>query len=230
MCARVLLLILLWVWTSYGAERLTERKDEIESAVPAAVPTLPLRKTSAGDFQIGAVTFNVERREIWFPAQLNMTSGLIEYAVVGNEGKLHESLLRTEARPYHIHLAMLWLSPTNRAAVSVPASNAPPASIAIRVSWKKQGRARETALEDWIQKKTSRRPLGRGPWKYQGSRISEGVFVAERDQSIIAIIDDLDALVGNPRAENDNDDIWYAHPVAKLPEGTPVTVHLKVSL
>jgi len=53
-----------------------------------------------------------------------MSSNLIEFVCDGGDTKLHESLLRTESSPLHIHLAALLLSKkgpeTNSATNSEP--------------------------------------------------------------------------------------------------------------
>ena len=69
----------------------------------------PIRDLGQGRFQIGAVTLDTRQKALTFPAVVNMTTGLVEYAVVTTGGKVHESLLRTDAEPFHIHTAMLLL-------------------------------------------------------------------------------------------------------------------------
>src|SRR6185312_704288 len=59
--------------------------------------------------QIGLVRLDKHQKSVQFPAVLNQDHGLIEYLLVTARGKTHESLLKTEAEPYHIHVAMLLL-------------------------------------------------------------------------------------------------------------------------
>src|SRR5687768_2507208 len=69
----------------------------------------PIKDLGEGRLQIGAVTIDSKQKSLTFPALVNMTTGLVEYLVVTTGGKVHESLLRTDSEPFHIHTAMLLL-------------------------------------------------------------------------------------------------------------------------
>src|SRR3569623_2003527 len=69
----------------------------------------PLVEVAPGVFQIGLVRLDKNQKSVQFPAVLNMDHGLIEYLLVTTRGKTHESLLKTDAEPYNIHVAMLLL-------------------------------------------------------------------------------------------------------------------------
>src|SRR5687768_133237 len=69
----------------------------------------PIKDLGEGRLQIGSVTVDSKQKTLTFPALVNMTTGLVEYLVVTTGGKVHESLLRTDAEPFHIHTAMLLL-------------------------------------------------------------------------------------------------------------------------
>src|SRR4051794_514358 len=74
---------------------------------PANKP--PLKTIAPGIFELGRVRLDKNQKSVSFPAVLNMNQALAEYLVVTTNGKTHESLLRTEAEPWHIHVAMLLL-------------------------------------------------------------------------------------------------------------------------
>ena len=178
----------------------------------------------SGKFQIGKVRFDSRKREASFPAQVNLRDALIEYAIVGKTGKRHESLLMTEAAPVHIHLAMLLLgakdSPQKSKDNRLPSGQA----IDILISWQEDGKEQTGRLEDWIIVGEDQLPAGKGKWIYNGARIERGQFTASADQSIVALILDIHALVNNPRTGNENDEIWFPHE-AKIPAlGTKVQV------
>ena len=54
--------------------------------------------------KIGHVIVNHKERTVSFQAQVNMKEGILEYVCCMPNGKLHESLLVTEADPLHISL------------------------------------------------------------------------------------------------------------------------------
>src|SRR3954469_13485921 len=81
----------------------------VGKAAGAESTNLPLQQISSNLFQIGTVRLDKSKGTVQFPAQLNMTNGLVEYLLVTTKGKLHESVLKTETEPYHIQLALLLL-------------------------------------------------------------------------------------------------------------------------
>lgn len=183
-----------------------------------------IQPADPGKFQIGKVTFDLRKREVSFPAQVNLRDALIEYAVVGKTGKRHESLLMTEADPVHIHLAMLLLGakiPPPKSKDKVPS---PGQAINILISWQKDGKEQTGRLEDWIIVGEDKLPAGKGKWIYNGARIENGHFTAAADQSVVALILDIHALVNNPRTGNENDEIWFPHEIKIPPLGTKVQV------
>jgi len=170
-----------------------------------------------------------------------MNDGLIEYLIVTTKGKTHESLLKTTVEPYHIQLAMLLLgakgaplTPEQAKMPSVPfhvnstagATNPPIAGdpISIELAWnEKSARAEDCVIN--LLTKTNAIP---GPWTFNDSRVVKGTFIAQRDGSIAALIDDLDAMVNNPRPGHDNDQIWQVNSNSLPPLNTPVQVTFKL--
>jgi len=199
-------------------------------------------------FQLGDVTLDKSDHSIRFPAELILNSGLVEYFLVATNGKTYESLLATSARPYHIHLAMLLIgsksapvTPALRDAPSVPFhinrkpgdTNPPPPAVAgdpvsIEISFANAGRSQTLSASDCLRDLSTRTNAAPGPWTYNGSRVVRGNFLAQRDGQIVAVIDDIDALVNNPRPGHDNDQIWEINSNALPPLHTPVQVTFKL--
>jgi len=70
--------------------------------------------------------------------------------------------------------------------------------------------------------------MSRGNWVYNGSRIVEGTFLAQRDGSLVSIISDQDALINNPRPGRENDEIWQVNTNTVPPVGTAVQITIKL--
>jgi hypothetical protein len=191
----------------------------------------PVRQIGAGLFQVGRVRFDKERKTISFPAVLNMREGVVEYLLVNSVGKLHESVLRSEAEPYHIHLAALLIggiSPTNHAALGISRTSALPGqSISLSITWQTPAGPKNLSGEELVYNSDTKASMSRGPWLYNGSRLSEGTFLAQRDGSIVSIVADPDALVNNTRPGRENDEIWQVNAANAPLLGTPVEVTLK---
>jgi hypothetical protein len=198
-----------------------------------------LRMVEPGIFEIGKVRLDQRRRSVSLPAVLDKAQGLMEYFLVTTYGKTHESILKTEAQPYHIHLAMLLLgadgpgnpefpgSPTNGVPGPVihPSRETIPGNkVAIDVKWKTpEGDARHSA-QDLIYKNDSRAAMEQGHWVYNGSLIVNNKFLAQMDGSIISLVTDPVALINNTGPGHDNDLIWEPNPANLPPPDVPVEV------
>jgi hypothetical protein len=212
-----------------GAATFAQEKEK--PAISATTTTI--KQLSADLFQIGEVQINKKTRAITFPGRLNMREGLLEYLLVSTEGKKHESLLLTEAEPYHIHTAMLLLgakgAPMTTAEQRTASTNVTGDAISINVEWVDKDGKKSMPAEDLIFNIGTKSEMTRGPWTYNGSWMFEGTFIAQRERSVVAIIHDHDSLVNNPRPGRENDELWQAR-MELVPEvGTPVQVSFILS-
>lgn len=208
-----------------------------------------VEKLDDGRIRIGEVLVDAGARSVSFPAKVNMDAGYLEYLLVTERGKKHESLLSTAARPVNLHAAMLLLGVKGSPASCVEGGTAheKPARIdaeflataklptgdpvMLTVTWAgEDGTPRSAPAEDWLIDEARNRPAGRGPWIYNGSEILRGHFVAESDGSVVALIRDPVALINNPREGNDNDLIWKPNAGTVPPVGTPVTVTITIAI
>jgi hypothetical protein len=201
----------------------------------AADATNPLvRAIAPGRFQIGNVSLDKTNQTVSFPAAVNMRAAElpVEYAVVHERGKTHESILRTEARPHDIHVALLLLGAQPMMTNSFgPSGKEVPIGerVIIEVAWTNEGRTMRCAMEDLITYKENGQTMTRGEWIFNGSNFSEGVFNAERDGSIISIHIDPGALINNPRPGRENDDLHLPNPARLPPIGHPVEVRVRLT-
>lgn len=204
--------------------------DELKSAVTLAPTNAPLREISPGVFQVGRVTLNKPARTVTFPAVLNMNEAAIEYLVVTDSGKIHESVLRTEAEPFHINLALLLLgvkgAGTNDFPTNAPAI--PGERVNLEVSWLSLEKEVRVPAEQLVQHRPTGKPLSKGPWVYNGSRVSEGTFMAQAEGSVIAVMLDPFAIINNPRPEAEQDDLWLVNTNGLPPLNWPVEVTIRV--
>jgi len=166
------------------------------------------------DIALGKVKVDARTRTISFPAEVNMRAGQIEYLVVQESGKIHESIFKTAVAPNQIHAAALLFSGTNAGGLKVSA---------IEVSWKEK----KLPAAELILDKAKKRALRETKWAYRGSRLVEGVFLAEREGSIIAVREDRDALIDQDTPDAADDENW--EPMKDLvPEiGSPVTISIR---
>jgi hypothetical protein len=223
------MLMVMGVWL-VGAAAAADPPEEGVAAKPE------ITRLSATRSRLGLIEFDHTTREITLPATINMVQGLLEYALVGEKGKLHESLLRTKARAFDLNVVLLllhyqpdeaWFAPPARPG-PLEASK-PGARLEFFVRWKEAsgGAEKSARLDEWITDLTTRKPAAPVPWIYTGSHLNEeNRFAAEVDGSMVALYLDARALINSPRAGADNDEQWV--PAEGLPpKGTAVTVVIR---
>lgn len=213
-----------------AATALVTRADERRASAVPINP--PVRSLGGGVFEIGGVRLDKKKRTLRFAAEVNARIETIEYAVVHKTGKTHESLFRTETRPLDIQVALLLLgwkgAMTNSFGINgkgVPFGE----KIWIEVGWTNQGVRVHGPLEDLVLDRASKAAMVRGEWIYNGSNFSESSFTAQRDGSIVSIHSDADALVNNPRAGRENDDLYEPFTTKLPPVGTPVEIIFRLT-
>jgi hypothetical protein len=207
--------------------------DDGTSTAPAAGASTnaTLRQVGPGVFELGQVRLEKQSRTVSFPGVVNMTAGLVEYLVVTSSGKTHESVLRTDAAPYQIHLALLLLGAQGagtNAFPDEPSRPLPGDQVIIEVGWKADGKEKRFRAEQLVQDRQAKAAMRQGPWIYNGSRTLEGMFMAQELGSIISLIEDPDALINNPRLGRENDENWEVRPVDLPAAETPVRVFIRL--
>ncbi len=195
-------------------------------------------------FKVGEVEFNKQTRVIRFPAVLNQREGLLEYVIVHDRGKVHESLLRTSINPTHLNLALKLLryesSPelfplhdaegnsNGRMPKVAPAIKAA-ARVEIRFLWNDGATEHSATVNECINNTKTNKPMAAGPWIYGGSAIYEGRFVAEMTGDIVAILTNEAAIFNFPGDSNkvgENYGDWFVLTKLVPAIGTPVTVQI----
>ncbi|MGC8744238.1 MAG: YdjY domain-containing protein [Verrucomicrobiia bacterium] len=191
----------------------------------------PVKQIAPDLFEIGLVRLDSKNKTVTVPATVNMNEGQIEYLLVSTAGKLHESLLKTKAEPYHVQVAMLLLNskPTPSDSYYKNAENPIPGEpVSIKLKWKTDSGEKTVAAEELIFNIIRKKTLIKGNWNFNGSRIIEGAFIAQRDRSIIAIKPDIDAIFNNPVSCKENENDWIVNTNFSLSVGMPVEVIIEL--
>jgi hypothetical protein len=213
------------------------------AAALAAEPAAPLapsvEKIDATHYRINQISFDQARREIRFPAKLNMAEGLLEFLVVHETGKLHESLFSTEVMPSQLNLAFILLrypasrelyflpnqdgGYTNDVAVVAPEIQAA-ARLLIEVEWLDGAVTKRVAVNDWIQHTTTTQQMPPGPWVYGASEFEHEKYAPDITGDIAAIFTTNSAMINFPGTDNRDDNVWSPY-LKRVPAvGTAVTL------
>jgi hypothetical protein len=219
------------------------------NAAPPTAPDNPtnavgLREIAPGILEYHGVRLDKKNHRISFDAAVNQREGLIEYLLVNDKGKVHESLLATKIAPHDIHLALLLvgLKEDKKSNLDEPL---PPSAIdsaylheapklkgrpvRISIAWKQDGKQQQAPAEDWIFNLHTNKLMSPGPWTYNGSLVEDGQFLADSELSIVAVITDPTALANNPREGYDDDQIWQIQDKAVPAMDTPVEVTITLA-
>ncbi len=191
--------------------------------------------------RFGKVEVDPHRRTVSVPARLHMTNGILEYVLVTEYGKAHESLLLTECRAVELQSALLLLHarPTGAAGLSLAADHLPSSSLVhVSVTWTgPDGTPVERPVHELILLESGRHPdasepahavpMPPGPWLFNGSGFSVEGFMAHFEGSLVSLITDPAAIINNPHPDREDDEIHIPAPARLPPLGTEVRLVLQ---
>ncbi|MGD1086166.1 MAG: YdjY domain-containing protein [Verrucomicrobiota bacterium] len=208
----------------------------------AALSNSPVQMLGPDIFQVGKVILDKKERAVRVPALLNKSQGPMEYFLVTTYGKTHESILKTDAEPYHIHIAMLLLGATG---AQPDLTNGPPPApgpivnpspealpgdkITLEVSWQEDGKEIRRPASELISNEQTHSTPDAAHWVYNGSETAGGKFYAQMDGSLISLVTDPVALVNYTGIGHDNDQIWVPNTNRLPPRTAPLEVILKLA-
>lgn len=218
--------------------------DEVNAEAKTSRPEKPaIHDLGDGKFQVGLVTFLQKTREVSFQAEVNMKEGPLEYAIVHENGKIHEAIIITKARPFDVNIALKVLGfkeskelfpildedyrPTNQFP-KVPETTRNAARAEILLEWKDaKGKVQKAALNDWITYTITSKSLPPLPWIYGGSYVHNKSFQAQSSGDIVALFTNNAALFNWGGKDGNLDDVWAPN-TKRIPDvGTSVKVTIK---
>lgn len=200
-----------------------------EEPVPKPAEAM-VEKVGENQYRIGAIELDAVTREIRFPAVVNQEDGTLEYLLVTEMGKVHESLLRTAVSPAQLQVGLkllryraglghlvdhLW--PPGKA----PVHEAQGEELELLVSWAEMP---GIPVRRAIQNRSTGKAMDETPWIFTGSEVIDGEFQAQAEGSIVAIYRDGFAMINSPHPQALDDENWF--PLAGIlpPRGAKVWV------
>lgn len=214
-----------------------------------ASPLSQLKKINETTYQLGEVIIDKKNRTISFPAEAEITAAgdleevdSVEYVVVTDAGKIHETLFVTKARPIHLNIAFKLLGykenkslfrefegnfPTDKYQITSEEDKAK-SYFTTTVSWTdlQTKEMHSHNLNDLLFTAETKKTFAQDKvkWSYGGSFIHQGKFAAEISNDLIAILTDRAAVANYVGKNGEQGTIWL--PVTeKLPaKGTIVTI------
>jgi hypothetical protein len=196
---------------------------------PPATPAI--KKIGEHLYSLGEIKFDAQSREIRFPVVVNMREGgPIEYVLVRETGKVHESIFVTAISPMELQIVLKLLKYQGGfgdifnkllapEALAAEGGSAADRGEGVDASFLVDGAANgsEVAISEFVVDGGSAEAMPPGPWIYTGSVVEGGTFMAEAEGSMFAVYLDHLALFNCNREGADDDDRWGARTSA-IPE------------
>lgn len=222
-----------------------DRRDTpvVESAPPAPQPP----RYAEVDWPHVKIDLNNKVVEIEGFSAVNQ--GWLEQIICLAGTRTHESVLITEAKPSHIHAALLLIGlepghpgswkidpqdPQGTKWIVEPPKGSP---VRITVAWTdKEGQKLEVPVGEWVRDFHTHDLLPQGPWIFGGSLMradytGEVGYVADRSGSIAGLVTFGDELLGWNEILPDQEAVmapeWEANTPAMPEPFTPVTIRLR---
>ncbi len=223
----LLKIITLFFFNSYGLFGTEENASKLPEII----------KVKEGVYQFGSVVINRKMNSLSIPAVSNQVNGLVEYGIVHENGKIHESLFRTKVRPQIFHTSLLLLKAKPVSTFFDNLWSDDPKLIdyskncfEISVFWEINGTKFENKIEKLSVNQIRKENVEKKSFIFTGSRMVEGTFLAESSGSILAIYADDTAILNNSDYDSTNDDVWIANEREMPPLELPVTIRFNLPM
>ena len=170
-----------------------------------------LKKISETHYKIDSIDININENKITFPAEFNMEKGLVELVLCGENGKLHESVLKTNIIPSHLQTALLMLGLECGQNLDFQGQDKTPEgdSLLIYVEWTDSlDKKINVRIEELVYNKPQKRKMKETYWIFLGSKFIDDRFMADIEESIVTTYHDPFSIIDNP-LETGNDDTLY---------------------
>lgn len=231
------LLILSFILT--GLMILQAGAQEEAKADPKPKPAV--KRIGESRFRLGEIEFDSKSKEMFVPVVVNMREGgPIEYVLVHENGKVHESIFTTKASPLDLQIVMNLLSYKAGAGdifdsflaeelrekeAGKKEDRGDPVTVLFR--WKAGEEEKETPAASLVIDGEKAEPMSQEPWVFTGSKTEGGNFMAEAEGSIIAVYLDHLSIFNMTREGAEIDERWGANGDLIPETGTKGTLVLK---
>ncbi len=218
----------------------TDASDNTESAFvtvypkdTAATDTQMAKPQKLGDgvYQLGNVVFDVKKREVTVPGEINIVGAdaNIEFFACGKLGKTHESVLILDAEPFYMYAALgsLEFKAGMNLVEEGDLRRPEGALVEIWVEWERGDETIFRRAEDLVWNTFEERPMQETPWVFTGGRVVNDQLTTQLFHNIIAVYRDPDSLFNHPLPTGTNDLTYRVNTDIIPPKGTKVKVIIR---
>jgi hypothetical protein len=163
--------------------------------------------------------------------------GPLEFLVCGTGKNEYESVLRSDARPSHLHLALLMigLQPGHPIEYDETAKKwLAPSGPALKMSmeFEKDGRTVTIPAEQSMRAMKTKKPMPEVTWVFTGSKIMpDKRYAADATGYLVSVVNFELTPIDFPELESNSNDtlLWETNPDVVPPTGTKVTLIIQPS-
>ena len=192
--------------------------------------------------QLGKITLNNKTREISFEAKLGNPESVLEYLLVTEKGKTHETLLETDISPTNLNVAMILMkyvaSDDLFGDFAAKAKHADvkkaelenrkrEARFDIFIEWNEGNRRVSRQVSELIHNAKTNKEAAHKPYVYCGSFLNQGILKAESTGDLIAIFTDKGTIANASNKGRKDDTIWFPNKIKLPKQGTPLTIVIR---
>jgi hypothetical protein len=187
-------------------------------------------KLEDGKYKLGNLLIDNDLKEITIPGKVNMQKGLIEVFAASPGGKLHETIIVLDIIPYHLQVALLLLglTPVDPNLFATEDDLGKHGQLKILVKCKVGEVEQLYRAEELVWDLTNNQVMQQTNWIFRGSKIIEGIFVADKIKSLITTYNDPTTIIDNPLVTGKNDEVYQVNSNIVPPKGSEVEVIIKV--
>ena len=176
-----------------------------------------LERLPNGDIRLGKITLHREAGELSFPAVLNLDAGVLEVLIATPIGRLHESLLRTEASAFHLQ-TLLYLIGLKNGPRLPDAEGRQGDRVNLDIEWQRaDGTAVREPIEQWIWNDKTSATMQRIGWVFVGSKMGDGKFLADVEGNLALTYSVGSTVLDLPDATGDDDTVYVVNTKKKEP-------------
>ncbi|MFA6293101.1 MAG: YdjY domain-containing protein [Victivallales bacterium] len=206
-----------------------KRTDAANSLPPLSVAEKRILEKLGGEvlpdqnIRIGVITIHRREKEISFPGYVNMTVGDLEVLIALPHGRVHESLLVSEADPMKFQLALLLIGAENG---SREGGEKIPQGTILNIDVKPKD-GKRVPVEDWLFNKKTAKGMDRFGWVFIGSSFTHDMrCLAKEEGNLVNVWSFGNTVLDNPALTGNQDDFIVVNSETVPKYGTPVTVYL----
>ena len=189
------------------------------------------KKISENIYQLGNVVFDISKREVTVPGEINIVGGdaYIEFFACGKLGKTHESILIVDAEPIYIlaALGILDFAPGMNLTVEGDPRTPTGAPVDIWVEWNQGDEVVSRRARELVWNAFTEQPMQETPWVFTGGRLKNNQLTAQLFHNIIAVYRDPDSLFNHPLPTGTDDRTYRVNTDVIPPKGTKIKLIIR---